>query len=678
MPSAILRHISPPKPIHSAVLLLCMLLCLSLLPTKSEAAAKNSRYAIVLASAPGKNLKWEPRKSPVFKGRTIYAEQVTVKGSPWERLCLGFFDDRQQAASLLKDIQQVYPGAWIQQVTEKTTIPAATVRKVKPAARINTSSLSEEQLDSLMQRAKTDLKTKNYASAIRYLSALISAGDNKYSREALELLGLARQRKNQTAHAVDIYEKYLVLYPDGEDSDRVRQRLAGLLTASSKPRKKIHQTTAPEKINDVTTYGSLSQHYLNNRAIIDGIGQVTTLSQLVTFFNVTTVQRTNKFDHRYHFTADDIYDFIDSEDSNQFRFIETYYEVNYRKTGTSGRFGRQYLRIGGIRKRFDGLSAGYQLNPDMRINFLGGFPVDIDNKTSINENKTFYGFTFETGTFLQHWNMNLFYFDQQYDGLTDRNSIGTEVHYNDRTKLIFGMIDYDLYFEEVNVLQFNANFMFDRGRTVYVNAFMRKIPTLATSNALIGRPETTLEELKKTLNIEQIYQLAKDRTADGQTVTIGGSQPLTKNVQTSVAITMTSTDGTVASGGVPATLSTGPDYFLSAQLVGNSIFVEHDTNILGIRYHDTELSNTTSLIANTRYPISRNWRINPRLQFDIRKFTDGRSQNKLRAIFKTDYRYLNKARFDFEVGYDATSADSNSPSLGSNNLFFMLGYRWDF
>ena len=84
MPSAILRHISPPKPIHSAVLLLCMLLCLSLLPTKSEAAAKNSRYAIVLASAPGKNLKWEPRKSPVFKGRTIYAEQVTVKGSPWK------------------------------------------------------------------------------------------------------------------------------------------------------------------------------------------------------------------------------------------------------------------------------------------------------------------------------------------------------------------------------------------------------------------------------------------------------------------------------------------------------------------------------------------------------------------------------------------------------------------
>ena len=123
-----------------------------------------------------------------------------------------------------------------------------------------------------MQRAKSDITAKNYSSAIRYLTALTATGDNKYAREALELLGLARQRNNQTAHAVDIYEKYLVLYPDGEDSDRVRQRLAGLLTASSSPRKKIHQSTADEDINDVTTYGSLSQSYINNQADIDGIG----------------------------------------------------------------------------------------------------------------------------------------------------------------------------------------------------------------------------------------------------------------------------------------------------------------------------------------------------------------------------------------------------------------------
>ncbi|MBT8130451.1 MAG: hypothetical protein KJP10_10685, partial [Gammaproteobacteria bacterium] len=80
----------------------------------------------------------------------------------------------------------------------------------------------------------------------------------------------------------------------------------------------------------------------------------------------------------------------------------------------------------------------------------------------------------------------------------------------------------------------------------------------------------------------------------------------------------------------------------------------------------------------TRIPVSRNWRINPRLQYDIRKSTDGRTQNKLRALIRTDYRYLNRVRFDFELGYDDTDDVMNGQSLGTNNLFFMMGYRWDF
>ena len=81
-----------------------------------------------------------------------------------------------------------------------------------------------------------------------------------------------------------------------------------------------------------------------------------------------------------------------------------------------------------------------------------------------------------------------------------------------------------------------------------------------------------------------------------------------------------------------------------------------------------------------RFPITRNWRINPRLQYDTRSYTDGRSQKRLRGLLRTDYRYLNKARFDFEIGYDTTQTDeaNTDQSLGINNLSFMLGYRWDF
>lgn len=679
-----LRHISL-TPLYCAALLLCHLLM-----SVNVQAAPRSDYAVVLSSSPGTGLKWSSSKNPLFTGYTFFVEQTTVKGKAWERLCVGYFDTRDQAATMQKKARAIYPGAWINKVSDnsvKTTLGLAPQKKSppKPDTPAQPASLPEDRIGSLMRRAKTDFADEKYSSAIRYLTAIVESGDKDNSREALELLGLARQRNGQNTHAVETYEKYLMLYPDGDDSDRVRQRLAGLLTAASKPKESLNLSDEIEEINTINTHGSLSQSYINNRAITNDIGNVTTLSQLNTFLNVTTAQKSTRFDHLYQFTADHDYDFIDDEDSSQFRFLETYYEVIYRKTGTSGRFGRQLLRIGGIRKRFDGLSAGYQINPDLRLNVLAGLPVDIDNKTSINKEKTFYGFTLETGTFLKHWNMNLFYFDQQIAGLTDRNSVGTEVRYRDKSTSLFGVIDYDLFYKEVNILQLNANILLGRGRSAYLNAFMNKAPILATSNALIGRPESTMEELKKTLNIEQIYQLARDRTANSQTLTVGGTQPINAQFKASADITLYQVDGTAASpgdalvpGGVPATDGTGTEYYLSTQLVADNLLVKHDSAVLGVRYYDAALSNTLSLIANIRFPVTQNWRVNPRLQYDIRELDDGRSLNKLRTLIRTDYRYLNKAQFNFEIGYDAVAESNSGPNLANDNLFFIAGYRWDF
>jgi tetratricopeptide (TPR) repeat protein len=660
----------------------------------AHAAGKTSAsYAIVLASAPGTGMKWPLKSSPLLEGRTVYVTQTTVKGKPWERLNLGFFSSRQKAVLVLNDIQNIYPGAWLKQVSAneiktassnalrvpvtKKAPPEKTTTSKKRTTTTNKTTLTDKQLDSLMQRAKTDFKKQDYSQAIRYLTAIIAAGDHQYSSEALELLGLSRQRKGQNAQAAAVYKGYLEKYPTGDGATRVSQRLTGLMTSTRGPREKIHMEDE-ESISETTTFGSFSQFYRRDVSETDDIDSLTTLSQLITFLDLTTMHQTSRFDQRFQFTADDTYDFLDDDDANSFRFIEVYYDLSSRKTGTSGRIGRQALRLGGILKRFDGISAGYQFSPNMRLNVLGGYPVDIDNRTSINQHKSFYGFTFEIGTFLEHWDMNLFFFDQNIDGIDDTSSIGTEVRYNDRTKSLFGMIDYDLDFNEVNILQLNTNMLFDRGRTIYLNAFMRKTPLLATSNALIGRTEESIEELKEILSIEQIYQLARDRTANSATITLGGSQPISEKFQTNADITFSKVDGTVASGGVAETPSTGTDYFISAQIVGNNLILKRDTGVLGIRYLDSSLSTTWSFIANTRIPISRNWRLNPRLQYDIRDISDGRSQNKFRALIKTDYRYLNKVRFDIEIGYDNTSDEINGQSLGSNNLFFTAGYRWDF
>ncbi len=682
-PSALL-HRAFVTTVFTAVLLLFLLLATN---TGHAADQPRSSYVIVLASAPGTGLKWTPRQSSLFEGRTLYVTQTTVKGKPWERLNLGFFSSRQKAVLAMNEAQKLYSGAWIREVSADEVraasgkpLAAPVAKKPAPARTPeNNSTLTEEQLESLMLRAKNEFKKHNYSQAIRFFNAVISAGDHKYSMEALELLGLSRQRKGQNAQAARTYREYLAKYPDSEGAVRVTQRLTGLMTATQQPREKIHMETEEEPPSRAELFGSFSQFYRKDRSESDDIdGSITTLSQLITFLDLTALYQTARFDQRFQFTVDDTYDFLDDGEGNSFRFIETYYDLSSRTTGTSGRIGRQALRLGGILRRFDGISAGYQITPGMRVNLLGGYPVGIDDKTSINQHRSFYGVTFETGTFLQHWDLNLFYFDQSVDGMDDLSNLGTEVRYNDRSKSLFGMIDYNLDFNDLNILQLNANLLFDRGRTAYLNAFMRKTPVLATSNALIGRQEQSIEELQQTLNIEQIYQLAEDRTADSATITVGGSQPISEKFQANADITFSKVDGTEASGGVPATPSTGTDYFISAQVVGNNLILKRDTGVLGLRYLDTRLSTTWSLIANTRIPISRNWRLNPRLQYDIRDLTDGRNQNKLRVLLRTDYRYLNKIRFDFEIGYDDTSDELNGQSLGNNSLFFTAGYRWDF
>ena len=412
--------------------LICTLLLLLQLTVlgNAHAASKASSYAIVLASAPGTGLNWQPKRSSLLEGRTVYVTQTTVKGKQWERLNLGFFSSRQKAVLVLNDIQKLYPGAWLRQVSTEEikaasnkALPVAVSRKPPPKQRTtaekkasvaNKSSLSNKQLDSLMMRAKTDFKKKNYSQAIRYFTAIISAGESEHSREALELLGLSRQRKGQNAHAAAIYKEYLEKYPTSDGAKRVKQRLSGLMTSAQGPRDKIHmEEDQQEQKGQMTSYGSFSQYYRKDIAESEDIeGSITTLSQLITFIDLTAMYQTAGFDQSIRFTADDTYDFLDDEDSNSFRFIEMFYDLGSRKTGTSGRLGRQALRIGGILNRFDGISAGYQFTPEMRLNVLAGYPVDVDNRTSINQHKSFYGFIFETGTFLQHWDVNLFFFDQ--------------------------------------------------------------------------------------------------------------------------------------------------------------------------------------------------------------------------------------------------------------------------
>src|SRR5262249_45043962 len=100
--------------------------------------------------------------------------------------------------------------------------------------------------------------------------------ENRYSAEAQELLGLARQRNGQPDAARAEYEDYLRRYPRGEGHERVQQRLAGLVTASGESDARLRAPAGnfgtpplgsqfqPAGATTWTFSGSLSQFYIRN------------------------------------------------------------------------------------------------------------------------------------------------------------------------------------------------------------------------------------------------------------------------------------------------------------------------------------------------------------------------------------------------------------------------------
>jgi len=103
------------------------------------------------------------------------------------------------------------------------------------------SAGDREKASKAMKEARTAIAEKDVARAVQLLTRVLGYPENKYSADALELLGVARERNGQMAHAKAEYEAYLVRYPESEGAGRVRQRLAGIMTARETPKTTLHK-----------------------------------------------------------------------------------------------------------------------------------------------------------------------------------------------------------------------------------------------------------------------------------------------------------------------------------------------------------------------------------------------------------------------------------------------------
>ena len=611
-----------------------------------------------------------------------YATGIPLK----ELLFEGGSPDRPQLTFLFtKDVEiqaQSSPNLTSLIVKVKTDVPDV----VKPSDEIAMPDEiipQQEDLAKLMKEARTAMINWEHARAVQLYTKILMTAQGEVKKQAQELLGFARERKGQLAHAKAEYEKYLQQYPEGPDADRVRQRLAGLITAAKSPKIPTRDIRPSTRIEDKLTkwdtrfYGSLSSFYFYDQTNPE-IGQRhVNRSDISNDLDFNARWRNENYDMRLQTTGSYSSSFLDQPDVK--RLSNLSFEIRNRTDNWLGKIGRQSLSSGGVLGRFDGILFSKQLFPNVSINGVAGYPVESSKQTSVNTDKEFYGVSMDFGTYFDKWDFSLFYIEQQNHGITDRRAVGGEVHYFDEDKSFFNLIDYDIYFHEMNIYTLNGYWNINGKTTLNLILDYRRSPLLTMNNSIQGQMVPDLSDLFGIYTIDELKELALDRSAVSKSATIGIAQQYKDDIQLTGEITLSKLDGTPASGGVEAMRGTGTDLSFLAQSVFNNVWVENDAIITGFRYTDTDLSDTYSFNVNCRFPYKNKIRFIPKARVDYRDLKES-SDNRIivRSSLRVDYQIQKWLSFEVEGGIDWRDDTVSGQSRSTTEQFILTGFRMFF
>lgn len=636
----------------------------------------------------------------------LYTTEFSKNGQNWHRLRIGFFSTEKEAKDIYETLKNDFPEAWVTKASASDhdapeirvlssapsqQQPAEPVHpalhsSLLPVEAVNSQAVTaksvsptEQKEQQLLKEAEKTMIDKDYHRAVQFYTKLTQSTNQSVQQQAQELLGLARERNGQMAHAKAEYEKYLNLYPEGEGAERVKQRLAGLLTARSTPRERLRKAkeTTPDDSWNTETYGSFSQFYDRDVTYTQADETVINRSSISSDLDFNARIRNDDFDIRTTFIGGLENDF--EKDSNDLHISSLYIDALAKRLNLSTRIGRQSRSSGGVLGRFDGGLLSWRMNDSTAVNLVAGFPVASSTDTDLDTDRPLYGISLDLGTYAQSWDFNAFFISQNVEGITDRQAIGGEVRYFHRSLSFFSLIDYDISYNDLNTVLLTANYTLPSKTSLSMSFDYRNSPILTTSNALQGQSATSIDGLLNTFSEDEIRQLARDRTATSRSYTLGITHPFNQHFQISSDLTISDYSSTPASGGVEAQPGTGNEYFYSMQFVGSSLIREGDIAILGFRYADTNQSYTYSASINSRYPLTRELRINPRAVIDYRtnKDDDGK-QWKVRPLLRLEYIWKKRFHLEFEGGGEWSSKQLAGQDDDTKGYFFTVGYRIDF
>ena len=712
-------------------------------------------FAIVLQSSTDPNLQLTTIVPRGLQSYEVFTGERVVNGVRRYEIMLGHFTNRTQAQAVLSQLT-AFPQASILATGATAVAPAtALVTPIPPAAPAapapqppplpaaqaptataptptplvpagpapatapvtaaaapdappQTLAQVDARADALLTTAQAAMARQEPAQALEPLNELLNLPANRHTRAAQELAGLARARLGDTVRARIEFETYLQLYPEGEDSDRVRRALAAVPAPVPQA-----LPVAARPAAETTVTGSASMSYFGGNgqvrsqdfrdSPIAGLPQVAgdalfsadKAQQLFNDVDLTWRRRDAESDVRFVFRDAYISD-LERSDKSRNRLSALYVDYKSLTGGYGVRLGRQSPTGGGVMGRFDGVSANLLLRPKLKLSAVAGEPTD----KFFQSKRRFYGMALDADALLPNFGAAVYAIQQSIDSEIDRRGLGLELRYFKGGASVFSQFDYDLLIKGINIATVQGTMILD-DNTVFNALFDRRaLSMLALGNSLTfedpsnpGVLFTRIADKLASTTLLALRDQIKRTTPFITQAQLGVTRPINKTWQVGASAQMTNTGAIPAvpevvgfENGRPAT---GNIYSVSGQLIGLNLYSQRDTHV----FSTTGISspglkgfllsyNNSSLAWNV-------WQLEPSLQYYRDRNPQGSTNERWTPGLRVTYRGWDHWSLESSLTYELGKAsrvtvDPNDPTLttttkeSSTRVNYSLGARYSF
>ncbi len=543
------------------------------------------------------------------------------------------------------------------------------------------SNEQDKKLQNWLRSAQRAIIKSDLIQAKALLSQILLFSANPYQQQALELSGLVEEKRGNFKQAIRNYQHYLELYPIGNNAVRVRQRLTSLLSAGQIP-KKLKQAKK-RKTGQWQQFASIDQYFRYDQSNNGGTSLRVNRRALDTLLYYGSSYRSKDLKVKTRFSGNITYDTANSK--NTFNSISNLYgKFDSKKWQLKSIIGRQTRNKGGVFGRIDGAFFSKPMQKNQALTLTIGYPV-ASTKDNIKNDKSLISLGYQWDKLKKDWQFSSYLINQNNSLITDRRAIGGDFSYNHNNKFVFGMLDYDIIFSRLNLFTLSGNFMVNEKTSYNFSIDQRQTPWLYSSNAYAivnNNTVNNLSELNRLYGQDALYQIASDRSAKTQTFLFGIDRKINTQIQLNGSITLSKQGATRASYGVNAIPGTGLDQFYDLHLTLNNLWERQDVSLAGLRYSNTDNSNTLSLSLSTRFPVDQHWRLNPRLNIDLRDHKNNtlvKNEWRLFPGFEARYRYSKSVSFDIDSGFSLDQRNLKAGNSEQDQYFYLsAGYRMEF